>query len=103
MTTATKSKAEKPDLHIVGPDIAEMERLVVDAAALQAPIVSRATQHLDRLTIAQRELVNERENYVDRRTLLDRQYQAACVGLDSEIADIDAALALYASAVNAAA
>jgi len=95
-TPSKKPASRKPSLRVVGePDLAQMESVVLEAAKQQAPIVQRAASVRDELVVKVKALDSERADLVDRRTLLTRQYEAAIAGLDTHIADIDAARALY--------
>lgn len=76
------------------PDLAEMERVVTEAAKQQAPMVSRADTMRDELVVKANALVAERATYVDRMALLTRQFESAREGLNAQIADIDTAFAL---------
>ena len=90
--TVPKSKA---NLSIVGPDIAQLEAVVVEAAQQVAPMVQRYQTHKDRIQVATNELIRERADLEDRRALLRRQFDAADAGLCDHINDIEATLGLY--------
>ena len=92
MTAASKSKAQ---LSLVGPDIAQLEAVVVEAAQQVAPMVQRYQTHKDRIQVATNELLRERADLEDRRALLRRQFDAADAGLCDHISDIEATLGLY--------
>jgi len=91
---ATKAAA-KPDLHIVQPDLAEMERVIRESAEVQLPATRRSLLVRDRMQMEQRSLVAERETYLDRRTLLTNQFESAKAALDRQIEDIDDTIALH--------
>jgi hypothetical protein len=92
MTAASKQKTQ---LSIVGPDIAQLEAVVVEAAQQTAPMVQRYQTHKDRIQVATNELLRERADLEDRRALLRRQFDAVDAGLCDHINDIDATLGLY--------
>lgn len=76
------------------PDLAEMERVVIEAAKQQAPMISRTDAMRDDLVVKANTLVAERAVFVDRLALLTRQFESAKDGINGQIADIDAAFAL---------
>jgi hypothetical protein len=93
---ATAKKPAQPKFRIVGePDLAQLEKVVTEAAKQTAPIVQRTSSVRDELVVKVKALDSERSDLVDRKTLLTRQYEAAVAGLDMHIADVDAARALY--------
>lgn len=85
----------KTALKIVEPDLEQMEAVVAEAAAQVAPISSRRVAAENEIQLKVNNLVRERHEYEDRRTLLKAQYEAADAGLAMHVADIDATLALY--------
>lgn len=87
--------ATKTKLALVQPDLEQLEAVVTEAAAQVAPITSRRAAAENDIQLKVNNLVRERSEFEDRRTLLKAQYEAADNGLAQQVADIDATLALY--------
>lgn len=87
--------AEAPNS--VAAAIATAARLTEEAAATQAPVMSRAVTALNMAQQRRNELARERSDFVDRMNLLSAHYKAAVDALQAHIDDIDEEDALYAN------
>lgn len=96
MTTRNKTA-----LKIVGPDLDQLEAVVVEAAQQTAPMVARFHSHRDQVEVSRNALMRERGDLEDRRELLRRQWEAADAGLAAHISDIDQSISLYEFGLNA--
>ena len=90
-----KAVAEPPNS--VEAAIATAARLTEEAAAMQAPVMSRAATARNMAQQRRNELARERSDFVDRLNLLSAQYKAAVDALQAHIDDIDEEDALYAN------
>lgn len=83
-------------LRLVEPStaLAAADQAIAAAAAAPAPMQSRVISMRNEITARANDLSREREQYTERRGLLTAQYEAALKGLDENIGDIDAALAV---------
>jgi len=93
----------KTDLRVVGPDLAEMERVMAEASAEMQPLVSLESTVRERFVNEMRELEGKRDALVEKRDLFKRQLEAAIAGLDAQIADHDATIDIYRSGLAPAA
>jgi hypothetical protein len=89
--------AAKPrtDLRVVGPDLSEIERIVVEAAAETQPLIPIESTTRERFINEMRELEGKRDALVEKRDLYQRQLDAAIAGLNVQIADHDATISIY--------
>jgi hypothetical protein len=86
----------KSELRIVAePDLAEMDRVVHEAASESIPLISLESTLRERFINEMRELEAKRDALVDRRDLFKRQMEAAIAGLDAHIADHNATIDIY--------
>lgn len=90
----------KTALKIVEADLSQMEAVVIEAAQQSAPMVNRVGSAENDVKLRLNILVRERDDFMDRQTLLRRQFEAADAGLAAQIEDIEATMRLYEGGLN---
>lgn len=106
--TADKPKrvrkpAAKPSVkapNSVEAAIAEADRVTTEAAAMQAPVMSRAATARNQVEAEVKGLERDRADFVDRMNLLTAQYTAAHEALGAHVDDIDATIAIKRNGIG---
>lgn len=93
-------KAPPPAQTSVEAAIEAAGRLTAEAAAMTAPIMSRAVVARNAADMRLKELDRERADLTDRQALLTAQYQSAMAGLQEHITDIDDEVALIRGGIG---
>jgi hypothetical protein len=106
MAATAKKPSPKPRtaaLRLVPPAsaIQVADKAIAAAARAPAPMVSRVATVRNEIQAKANDLSREREEYEERKTLLQQQYEAAIKGLDENIADIENALMLLNDGISA--
>lgn len=93
--TAKKSSA----LHVVendsAVDLEKMEQELREAVEHLRPAITRASVDREHLETRLAERHAERATLVEKKTLAGDLYAAFCAAIDDELADLDAAIALF--------
>lgn len=90
--------AKKAELHVVKPepDMPGLERVLIETAQHQAPMIARAESSRQKLSSDGHAFVAELETVRERRALAERHHEALMRAFDAEEADLEATIALYA-------
>lgn len=96
-TEITRPKrARRPDLRVVPTeDIDAMEAAIVAEANHMRPAITRHSVHLDHLRGRRKAVEADRAALVEKKALVLSLVKTFVAAVDDEIADADAALALY--------
>lgn len=95
--------ARKPALKLVQkPNLEELDRVLSDAAAQMAPMVSRSGSTKERFEAEIKVLEGERDGIDAREQLARRHFEALLKGFAEEKADIDGSIAFYSAGLTQA-
>ncbi len=98
--TTRRTTLKKPALKLVQPDLAEMERVLVETAEQMAPMIRRVGSTRQKFEAEAKSLEAEREAVESRRALAQRHHEALMKGFEAELADINGALSFYAAGLT---
>lgn len=96
---STRKPATKLAL-VPKPNLEELDRVLSDAAAQMAPMVSRSGSTRERFEAEIKVLEGERDGVQAREDLARRHFEVLLKGFAEEKADIDAAIGFYSAGLT---